>query len=121
MADPRLIQFSLAILQNAHLTLIPPLTLTGRQRSLLADAYRNALDNLAENHVAKIIDAYGFTEYELDSALARADQTPYEALLEGAKKSEMNHMQHLWPMMVDTRRIWKRLEDEKSGGAKAKL
>ncbi|KAL6248640.1 hypothetical protein RBB50_004895 [Rhinocladiella similis] len=113
--------FSLAILQNAHLTLIPPLTLTGRQRSLLADAYRNALDNLAENHVAKIIDAYGFTEYELDSALARADQTPYEALLEGAKKSEMNHMQHLWPMMVDTRRIWKRLEDEKSGGAKAKL
>lgn len=72
--------------------------------------------------MAKVIDAYGFTEYELDSALARADQTPYEAFFEGAQKSEMNNMQHLWPMMVDTRRIWKRLEEEKdSGTVKSRL
>lgn len=85
---------------------------------MLAEAYRSAIKNLATNHVSQIIDAYGFTEYELDSALARADQTPYEALLEGARKSEMNNMQHLWPMMVDTRGIWKEIERERVGKAK---
>ncbi|KAK7906284.1 hypothetical protein LTR67_001010 [Exophiala xenobiotica] len=113
--------FSLSILQNAHLVLAPPLSLTQQQRKLLAEAYRTAIDDLAEKHVAKIIEAYGFTEYELDSALARADQTPYEALLDGARKSEMNNMQHLWPMMVDTRRIWRRVEAEKQGEQQAKL
>ncbi|KAK5533776.1 hypothetical protein LTR23_009028 [Exophiala sp. CCFEE 6169] len=113
--------FSLSILQNAHLVLTPPLSLTQQQRKLLAEAYRTAIDDLAEKHVAKIIEAYSFTEYELDSALARADQTPYEALLDGARKSEMNNMQHLWPMMVDTRRIWRRVEAEKQGEQQAKL
>ncbi|KAK4938217.1 hypothetical protein LTR10_021290 [Elasticomyces elasticus] len=113
--------FSLSILQNAHLALTPPLSLTQQARNLLAEAYRNAINDLADNHVAKIIDAYGFTEYELDSALARADETPYEALLNGAKKSEMNNMQHLWPMMVDTRRIWREIEQEKQRGRQAKL
>ncbi|KAK5206367.1 hypothetical protein LTR41_007805 [Exophiala xenobiotica] len=106
---------------NAHLVLTPPLSLTQQQRKLLAEAYRTAIGDLAENHVAKIIEAYGFTEYELDSALARADQTPYEALLDGARKSEMNNMQHLWPMIVDTRRIWRRVEAEKQRAQQAKL
>ncbi|KAI1612554.1 acyl-CoA dehydrogenase/oxidase C-terminal [Exophiala viscosa] len=113
--------FSLSILQNAHFALTPPLSLPQKARNLLAEAYRNAINDLADSHVARIIDAYGFTEYELDSALARADETPYEALLNGAKKSEMNNMQHLWPMMVDTRRIWREVEQDKQRGQQAKL
>jgi len=111
----------LSILQNAHLALTPPLSLPQKARKLLAEAYRNAINDLADNNVAEIINAYGFTEYELDSALARADETPYEALLNGAKKSEMNNMQHLWPMMVDTRRIWREADQEKQRGRQAKM
>ena len=48
---------------------------------------------------------------------------PYEALLEGAKKSEMSgeKMSHLWGMMVDTRKMWKRIEEERGKEEKAKL
>ena len=101
--------FSLAMLQTAHKDLVPPHALTAAQRKLLRSAYDATIETFATKHAQVIIDAYGFTEYEMDSALARADQTPYEALLDGAKGSEMNHMQHLWPMMVDTRSIWKQI------------
>ena len=92
------------------------LPLSLEQQKWLRHAYDTALDSLATRHLADLIEAYGFTDYELDSALARPDQTPYEALLEGAKKSEMSGtgMSHLWPMMVDTRQIWKRLQKEKA-------
>ncbi|KPI42462.1 Peroxisomal acyl-coenzyme A oxidase 1 [Cyphellophora attinorum] len=83
--------FSLSILFNPHHpSLTRHLPLTTAQYSALRDAYQSALDGFADNHVATIIDAYGLTEYEMDSALARADQTPYEALLDGAKRSEMS-------------------------------
>jgi acyl-CoA oxidase len=101
--------FSLAILQTAHKDLVPPHALTAAQRKLLGSAYDAVIETFATKYAQLFIDAYGFTEYEMDSALARADQTPYEALLDGAKASEMNHMQHLWPMMVDTRSIWKQV------------
>jgi acyl-CoA oxidase len=114
------VQFSLSIITSAHTVLCPPLTLTATQRSSLRSAYDQIIVEVAERHASIIVDSYGFTEFELDSALARHDQTPYEALLEGARKSEMNHMQHLWPMMVDTRRIWKQVQQEKEG-AKARL
>ena len=110
--------FSLSIIYNPHHpSLSQHLPLAPNQLAALRKAYSEVLADLGDNHVAAIIDAYGLTEYEMDSALARADQTPYEALLEGAKRSEMSgeKMSHLWPMMVDTRQIWKR---EK---AKAKL
>lgn len=56
-----------------------------------------------------VVDAYGFTEYELDSALARTNQTPYEALFEGAERSELSgeRMQHLYPLILETRGLWK--------------
>jgi hypothetical protein len=53
--------------------------------------------------------------------LARSDTEPYEALFqEGAVRSEMSGtaMSYLWPMMVDTRRMWKEIEEEKAGMAK---
>lgn len=116
--------FSLSILFNPHhSSLTRHLPLSAAQYSALREAYQSALDNFADNHAAAIIDAYGLTEYEMDSALARADQTPYEALLDGAKRSEMSgeKMSHLWPMMVDTRSIWRRIDGDEQVKAKAKL
>lgn len=101
--------FSLNILHTHYTSLPPPYNLTNVQAKLLKDAYDAAISNLATKHMAAIIDALGFTEYEMDSALAQADRTPYEALLEGARKSEMNNMQHLFPMFVETRSIWKNI------------
>jgi acyl-CoA oxidase len=117
------IVFALSTIQDPHHpSLAQALPLSLDQQKVLREAYAQALSDYAENHVASIIDAYGLTEYELDSALARTDQKPYEALLDGAKKSEMSGagMSHLWPIMVDTRQTWKRLEEEKAGKA-AKL
>jgi acyl-CoA oxidase len=104
--------FSLSIIQNPHHpSLAQALPLDGGQQRALRAAYDEALDDLAGNHVGTIIDAYGLTEYELDSALAKSDQSPYEALFEGAKRSEMSgaSMSHLWPMMVDTRKLWDKI------------
>ena len=99
--------FSLAILLTVHKDLVSPHALTAAQRKFLRSAFDSTIENFATKHVQIFIDAYGFTEYEMDSALARADQTPYEALLDGAKASEMNRMQHMWPTLIDTRSIWK--------------
>ena len=76
-------------------------------------AYDTAIQTLA-GHTKEIIDAYGFTDFEMDSALARPDMDPYQALLEGAKNSEMNNMKDIWPLIVDARKIWGRLEAEQA-------
>ncbi|KIX93956.1 uncharacterized protein Z520_10293 [Fonsecaea multimorphosa CBS 102226] len=114
--------FSISIMTTAHGVLCPPISLTSDQRSSLRLAYDAIIVEVAEKHAQTIINAYGFTEFELDSALARSDQSPYEALLEGARRSEMNHMQHLWPMMVDTRQLWKQFQrSSEKVGVKPKL
>lgn len=108
--------FSLSVLHSPHhVSLAHALPLTTVQQRLLRQANDAAVEKLASDHLADVIDGYGFTEYELDSALARSDKTPYEALFEeGAKHSEMSGsgMSHLWPMMVDTRMIAKRIDAE---------
>lgn len=65
-------------------------------------------------YAKEIVDGYGFTEWEMDSALARADETPYEALFKGAQQSEMNNVQHLWPFLIATRDSWKEVQAEKA-------
>lgn len=114
--------FGLSVLQNPHhSSLANALPLSQPQHNSLRLAKAAAITDFKTNHLAEIIDAYGFTEYELDSALARSDTEPYESLFqEGAVRSEMsgNGMSHLWPMMVDTRQMWKRIEEEKAGKAK---
>lgn len=115
--------FALSIIFNPHHpSLAQALPLTQQQLSSLRFAYNDAITDMAENHTASIVEAWGLTEYELDSALARSDQTPYEALLLGAKKSEMSgdKMSHMWPMMVDTRKLASRIDEERQAG-KAKL
>lgn len=114
--------FGLSILQNPHhSSLASALPLTQAQHRSLRRAKSSAIEDMAENHLDQIIEAYNFTEFELDSALARSDKEPYQALFEeGAVRSEMsgNGMSHLWPMMVDTRNIWRKVEEEKAGRSK---
>ena len=114
--------FGLSVLQNPHHpSLANALPLSQSHHKSLRLAKSTAIENLKANHLASIIEAYGFTEYEMDSALARSDTEPYEALFqEGAVRSEMSGMgmSHLWPMMVDTRQMWKKIEEETAGRAK---
>lgn len=114
--------FVLSVLQNPHHpTLASALPLSQPQWKTLRRAKCAAVDELAANHLDDVIDGYGFTEFELDSALARSDREPYEALFEeGAVRSEMsgNGMSHLWPMMVDTRQLWKKIKEDNPGRAK---
>lgn len=83
-----------------------------KQQDLLKEAYEDSIDELSV-YAQFFVEGYGFTEFEMDSALARAEMSPYEALWEGARKSEMNHLQHLWPAIIDARSIWKRTEASK--------
>ena len=114
--------FGLSILQNPHHpSLSNALPLSQAQHRSLRRAKSSAIEDLAANHLDEIIEAYNFTEFELDSALARSDKEPYEALFEeGAVRSEMsgNGMSHLWPMMVNTRNLWRQIEAEKAGKPK---
>jgi acyl-CoA oxidase len=105
--------FSLNILQNAHKDLFDSYALNYNQRQWLKDAYEDAIEEMVR-HSEAVVDAFGFTEWEMDSALAKKDLTPYEALFEGAKRSEMNNMQHLWPLIISTRNIWKDTFGEKA-------
>jgi acyl-CoA oxidase len=84
--------FGLSVLQNPHHpSLANALPLSQSQHKSLRLAKAAAIENLKTNHLARIIGAYGFTEYEMDSALARSDTEPYEALFqEGAVRSEMS-------------------------------
>lgn len=105
--------FSLHVLTEAHKDLFGPYALNAAQRQWLKEAYDDAIEELA-THAGAVIEGFGFTEWEMDSALAKKDQTPYEALFEGAKRSEMNHMQHLQPLIISTRNIWKATQAEKA-------
>jgi acyl-CoA oxidase len=105
-------QFSLSILQDAYKDLIGEVFVSKTQQEFLREAYADAIEAFAK-HTPFFVDGFGFTEYEMDSALARGDKNPYEALFEGAQKSEMNHMQHLRPAIIGARHIWRNLEKSK--------
>ncbi|KEF52473.1 uncharacterized protein A1O9_11315 [Exophiala aquamarina CBS 119918] len=86
----------------------------------MRQAFSTAIEALAVNDVDAIVSAYGLTENDPDSALARTNQTPYEALFQGAQTSEMSgeKMSHIWPLIIETTRLWKQAT---SPEAKAKL
>lgn len=116
--------FALSVLCNPHHpSLSQNLVLELDQLAALRRAYNMELKDLGDNHIDTVIEAYGLTAYELDSVLARADQTPYEALLDGAKRSEMSgeKMSHLWPLMVETRQVWKSVGTAGPASPQAKL
>lgn len=105
-------QFSLSILSNAQKDLPGDTGISQAQRDLLREAYDSAIEKFVP-HSKTIIDGFGFTEFEMDSALARSDMNPYEALFQGAQKSEMNQMQHLRPLIISARSIWKQVGEAK--------
>ena len=120
--------FALSVLYNPHhpslsyaLAASLPSEISTRVISALRTACNSALSTFADSGAAEqLIDAWGLTEYELDSALARSDKTPYEALWDGAKASEMSGegMKSIRPFIVETRNTWKEAE---AGRARAKL
>ncbi|EXJ63786.1 hypothetical protein A1O7_00121 [Cladophialophora yegresii CBS 114405] len=69
-------------------------------------AHKDAISIFAGN-VDRVVDALGFTEYELNSVFARSSQTPYEGLLEVAKQSELTDNRFVRPMLLEARSLWK--------------
>jgi acyl-CoA oxidase len=114
--------FALSVLQNAHhsslayaisVSLPAPASKLSKTLSALRSAYDSALKNFVEEgHAEKLVDSWGLTEYEMDSALARASESPYEALWEGAKASEMSGdgMKDVRPTIVSARGLWKEIQ-----------
>jgi hypothetical protein len=120
------VKFTLSILQNPHHRSLVP-QLSSEQREMLRQVESEILLDYAPNHVDEIVKAYGFTQYEMHSALARVDKTPYEALLEGAKKSEMSELdwqrREAIPVILEVTNLWRKIEEgeTKEGNIKARL
>lgn len=64
------------------------------------------------HHVDSFVEALGFTAMELNSAFA-GDQTitPYEALLETARQSELNDNRFIRPAIARARTMWKKYQN----------
>ncbi|GES66337.1 hypothetical protein ATEIFO6365_0013030500 [Aspergillus terreus] len=81
--------------------------------SSLRDTHRSCIASFS-NHVQSIVDALGFTEIELNSAFARESQTPYEALVETARQSEMTDNRFVRPTILQARKLWKKYQGSAS-------
>ncbi|KIW25048.1 uncharacterized protein PV07_10721 [Cladophialophora immunda] len=79
----------------------------------LRAAYQDAIAAFATAHADAVVAAFGFTEYELNSVFARADQTPYEGLLDVAKQSELTDNVFIRPTLLKARSLWKKYERAK--------
>lgn len=89
--------------------------------SALRSAYNTAVSEFAEQgHAEALVDNWGLTEYEMDSALARAGETPYEALWRAARESEMSGdgMKDVRPTIIGARGVWKEVQEREQGKAK---
>lgn len=81
--------------------------------SILREVHRRHISSFPA-HVDTIIDALGFTEMELNSAFAKDNQTPYEALLETAQQSDMNDNRFIRPAIARARNMWKKYPDNQA-------
>ncbi|KPI38128.1 putative peroxisomal acyl-coenzyme A oxidase 1.2 [Cyphellophora attinorum] len=102
--------FSLSILSEPHHpSLVHASQLSITQLAHLRDAHRQAINDVAIQSIDTVISAYGLTEFELDSVLARTNRTPYEALIDAAQSSEMSgeDMAEIWPAIVETTKLWR--------------
>ncbi|OCT53160.1 putative peroxisomal acyl-coenzyme A oxidase 1.2 [Cladophialophora carrionii] len=70
-------------------------------------AHKAAISVFARE-VERVVEAFGFTEYELNSVFARSSQTPYEGLLEVAKQSELTDNRFIRPTLLEARSLWKK-------------
>lgn len=81
--------------------------------STLRIAHQTAISSFGQ-YVDVIVDALGFTESELNSVFARKDQTPYEALWESAKQSELSDNAFIRPILLHARGIWKKHQADRA-------
>jgi acyl-CoA oxidase len=81
--------FGLTLLEAAAGELLEDGYMAGAQAAALRAAQRAHLALLRPNAVA-LVDAFGFTDYELNSALGRQDGDVYRSLLEMAQGSPLN-------------------------------
>jgi acyl-CoA oxidase len=81
--------FGLTLLEAAAGDLLEAGYLGGQQAAALRAAQRAHLALLRPNAVA-LVDAFGLTDYELNSALGRGDGDVYRSLLEMARGSPLN-------------------------------
>jgi hypothetical protein len=70
-------------------------------------AHKDAISVFTRN-VDRVVEAFGFTEYELNSVFARSGQTPYDGLLEVAKQSELTDNHFIRPTLLEARSLWKK-------------
>lgn len=82
----------ICIMEEASATLLEGGYMTGEQASWLRARKRVLVRQLRPNAVA-LVDAFGYEDYLLNSALGRKDGDVYNALLEAAKGSPLNGTQ----------------------------
>lgn len=78
-------------------------------------AHRGAISSFTQ-HVDPIIDAFGFTDTELNSIFTQQDRTPYEALWDIARQSQLSDNTSIRPILLHARSLWKKYQ-----GARAKI
>ncbi len=82
---------------------------SGADVARLRVAHEGAIRTFAAaDRVDAVVEALGFTEYELNSVFARSDRDPYEGLLEVARRSELTDNTFIRPTLLEARSLWKK-------------
>eukprot|EP00879_Flechtneria_rotunda_P021197 GHRR01022330.1.p1 GENE.GHRR01022330.1~~GHRR01022330.1.p1 ORF type:complete len:634 (+),score=214.56 GHRR01022330.1:589-2490(+) len=84
--------FGLSLVEGGAADLFEAGWMTGAQAAALRTQHRNLLAALRPEAVA-LVDAFGWEDYALNSALGRADGDVYSALLDMARVSPLNRTQ----------------------------
>lgn len=84
--------FGLLCLQESGAELLESSHVTPEQYRDIKTAFKAACKQLRDNAVA-LVDAFGYEDYLLNSAIGRADGNIYEDLLRRAKASPFNKTQ----------------------------
>ncbi|OAL26512.1 hypothetical protein AYO20_10081 [Fonsecaea nubica] len=88
--------------------------LTTDDVSSLRAAHTTAIARFATGgHADALVAAFGFTEFELNSVFARASETPYEGLLDVARRSDLTDNTFVRPTLLKARSLWKKYERAK--------
>ncbi|KAH0827731.1 hypothetical protein FOPE_00185 [Fonsecaea pedrosoi] len=79
----------------------------------LRTAHRDAISSFTQC-VDPIIEAFGFTDTELNSVFTRKDRTPYEALWDIAQKSQLSDNSLIRPTILRARSLWRNYQGSRA-------
>ncbi|VVT53915.1 uncharacterized protein SAPINGB_P003814 [Magnusiomyces paraingens] len=85
----RILAYKFLVDDNVALSLLEFSHINAYSIRPLRDALQQEIKQIAP-HVIALTDAFGFTDYELNTALGNYNGLPYETLMERAKKSTLN-------------------------------